>query len=530
MFDESPPSSGNKPKTSDYHELALLSAFSKADNSIIEEDEGMTTPIKAKKNQESNAVNSPSWATLDVDMDDLPPSSPPFQLGTSRNFARESIDYDEGEDEDWTNDDNYLPTNRALAPSANPFSMARSNLSRHNLPMSTSQDTFTDLQDGDQRPKSVFDWAESAPHEKTDNLGNATRPRTAYGKQFLDSRGGRAIGRKGPSAAHIRSQSVPVVPDMNGHRDHSKLVPKFGTWGLGAKGVSEDWDNDFEFDSQNGSDGECSGNKGNIMFVPPAIQASQANVVGHVGQIREVCLLVEDLKRLRTLAQEKGILNGSAADKWREAEGIIALATPDEEDETLSPARSPSVDLSRSNSVRNDGSSRLDPSNTRVDNQAPRRSVLMPDDDIFGSGPAEHDPFDNHSTKSAAAIAKSLMENLHQHRAISDPILSNSEYRASNKMPFDTTSLKDLVQRASSLSRTLAELIRSTDQGPASPECVRQGERESSPAFVRVFTDPMNEALRPIHRSQSNNSTMSSNIDSSPSRSLARRMQMMTVV
>jgi len=63
-------------------------------------------------------------------------------------------------------------------------------------------------------------------------------------------------------------------------------------------------------------------------------------------------------------------------------------------------------------------------------------------------------------------------------------------YQSSNKMPFDTTSLKDLVNRASQLSRTLADLVRKAD-GSQSPEA--SPKRESSPAFTRVFTptEPM---------------------------------------
>ncbi|KKP02600.1 hypothetical protein THAR02_05288 [Trichoderma harzianum] len=51
--------------------------------------------------------------------------------------------------------------------------------------------------------------------------------------------------------AHLRSQSVPLSQAT----EEAKSL-KYGTWGLGSKGVSEDWDEDFEFAlSDNRNDG-----------------------------------------------------------------------------------------------------------------------------------------------------------------------------------------------------------------------------------------------------------------------------------
>ncbi len=55
-------------------------------------------------------------------------------------------------------------------------------------------------------------------------------------------------------------------------------------------------------------------------------------IKAHSGQIRELSHLVNGLKRLCRHGRELDILNESPA-LWKEAENIIALASPDEETE-----------------------------------------------------------------------------------------------------------------------------------------------------------------------------------------------------
>jgi len=119
------------------------------------------------------------------------------------------------------------------------------------------------------------------------------------------------------------------------------------------------------------------------------------------------------------------------------------------------------------------------------------------------------------------------METMHQHRSTSDPLLYEMTTQAANKMPFDTTSLRDLVHRANVLSRTLSDIIRKADGSPG-PEAFPQP--DSSPAFTRVFTDPTASPPKHLPRSQSNNSVLGGSMDASPTRSLGQRMHMMTVV
>lgn len=556
MFEESPPSVTGpaRKKRLSIHEMLVNGGFQEDNSQILEEDEGMPTPVKGSR---SSAVDFDTPTRLRPIVTDHFPSSPPtFSLG-AKDFGRLSLD-DEDDDEDWTRDEENLDVGNLSPPSSMNSRKLSPSFRAALADVTHSGSSNGNFTPGDRPKSNLFDWAEPSSAEKVDYMGNSPRPKTAHVKQ-ADGRGGRAIGRRGPGALHVRSQSVPVVPDVTGQRDVSKLTPKFGTWGLGAKGVSEDWDNDFEFDGLEEEETDVKmENSG--MLVPPAIQASQASVVGHVGQIREVCLLVEDLKRLRLLAKEKNLLDGKSAALWKEAEGIIALAVPDEEDEDMSPSQRSSTSIviedDFDDRFHDDGFDAEDieipespleilngegkPTGLMYDgNTVRRRSVFSPDDDIFGAGELNSPPSReylrppststrNSSMQSASEVARSVMETMHQHRSTSDPMLGSLTSQASNKMPFDTTSLRDLVHRANVLTRTLSDLIRKAEGRSDSPE--EAPERESSPAFTRVFTDPMQSPPKHLLRSQSNNSGVTASIDTSPTRSLGQRMQMMTVV
>jgi hypothetical protein len=562
MFDDSPPSTGSNAKPAMILDMAANTAFRDANDRILEEDEGMVTPIRDVKSSDRDRL-TPIRTASKMSQDVTIRSSPPNFSFATKEFAHLSLEDDE-EDEDWTRDDDSIAISNPLSPpSTSSKSRRLSPFVRPALAdVTKSGSSSGNAAPSDNRPKSVFDWSEPLMADKTDIMGNSPRPKTVHGKRIVDGRGGRTVGRRGPTAHHVRSQSVPVVPDVAGHREQTTLAPKFGTWGLGAKGVSEDWDNDFEFDNGDADDAENGEHNmsNSTMLVPPAIQASQANVVGHVGQIREVCLLVEDLKRLRGLAREKGILNGSSASLWREAEGIIALAVPDEEDQTLSPPRSPLSNTFDNETVderyRDGGFDMDELSSPRASCQSAnarptgraydgyttrRRSVFSPEDDIFGGGGSVDKPqLDGEqiqsartsrqpSSKSSTDVARSVMEHIHQHRATPDS-LRDTQTELPKKMPFDTTSLRDLVHRASTLSRTLAEIIRKADALTQSPNRNRQDDRDSSPAFTRVFTDPLASPSKNLQRSQSNNSMLSGSIDASPTRVMGQRMHMMTVV
>lgn len=559
MFDDSPQSATSNSKNKRLSIQELAGAPFNDGNKIVEEDEDMSTPVKEPRSLRES-IETPVRNKPDISIDTDIQSTPKF---FNKDFSGISLDDDD--DEDWARDDEHMDM-MALSPPSSSLNFRRIHPA---IRMALADVTHTGTTNGksapaSERPKSnLFDWSEPSIVEKMGQKGAIPRPSTAYSNQVADGRGGRSVGRKGPSALHIRSQSVPVVPDSAGQRE--RLTPKFGTWGLGAKGVSEDWDGDFEFDNDDSESANVGGTKTEhkgLMIVPRAIQESQANVVGHVGQIREFCLLVEDLKRLRILGREKDMLDGTAASLWKEAEGIIALAVPDEEDLTLSAQRSPSVSrhdsegddrLTQANLLTQEEAFKLDlptegeapksqqaPSTYDTSTVRRRHSVFGPEDDIFGTGAAADNtsiteslavPPSSHSStkKSSTEVARSVMETMHQHRSASDPTLPELTSQSANKMPFDTTSLRDLVQRAGVLTRTLAELIRKADGTPQSPDPAT--ERESSPAFTRVFADPTTspQGLN-IPRSQNNTtSVLGGSMDASPTRRLPQQIHMLAV-
>ncbi|CAD6506277.1 BgTH12-07204 [Blumeria graminis f. sp. triticale] len=365
----------------------------------------------------------------------------------------------------------------------------------------------------------ILDWSDPPCSDRNGPQANPPKLRTVHVRQKLESRGGRTLGRRGPSMSHIRSQSVPLVPDF----DYTKSTSKFGTWGLGPKAISEDWDGDFEFDNTDCVKLSCSETTTGPgqMVVPEAIRACQENIVGHVGQIREVCLQVEEMKRLRGIAKYRGLLQGEFASLWLQAEGIIALAAPvDEEEEE-----------------KTDGDLGEETQSTLLPTQHYKPNHRKTEDDKHQKSPCSnastHKSLDQSNgstsmikTSSSTEVARKVMETIHQQRSALDPLLPKFTEDSGSKMPFDTTSLKDLVGRAITLNRILRDVIRATD---GSSENIGSSRRDSSPAFTRVFTEPADTPKR-ISRNTSNNSIISASVDKSPTQALSQRMNMMTVV
>lgn len=144
----------------------------------------------------------------------------------------------------------------------------------------------------------IFDWAEAQPSPSHNN--SPPRPKTVHGKKDPEGRGSRPPGRRAPSGMHARSHSVPVVPDVDGARN-STVANKFGTWGVGSKGVTEDWNEDFDFEEVTlelpkdiVEDKRI--DSGHEMFIPKSIREQQHNVVANIGLLREWGLLIEELK------------------------------------------------------------------------------------------------------------------------------------------------------------------------------------------------------------------------------------------
>ncbi|KAH7040302.1 uncharacterized protein B0I36DRAFT_344068 [Microdochium trichocladiopsis] len=534
----------NKPKRLSIQEIL---GFPYEDGGrIIEEDESVPTPIRANHTAKQNGVHG---ALDDLTNDDM-----------DKNFR---VSFDDDDDLEWAQEDEtHVYTNlsppsstnsRRASPSLRMALAAIDGNSPHEGPHGNSGE----------RPRStVFDWVEQQPHEQHFGESQTLRPKTAYGKKDRDIRGGRSASRKAPTAAHIRSQSVPVVQDQP---EATKPTPRFGTWGLGSKNVSEDWDADFEFDEAIPEDpAETAQTNRLSMVVPPSIQATQHTLKAHSGQIRELSLLVNDLKRLCRLGREMQMMNGTSKLLWLEAEDVIALASPDEDEESEL-ADGPTKDEENNRHDRQsiitderftaqgfDGSS-LDATHNQPNHAgrqvghegahptARRRSVFSPEDDIFGTWDhlAEPDsrprtPENRSSIPKPSTATKAVIEAMRartKQRVPDAQVGADSEL--SSRLNFDTNSLKDLVKRASELRDALSDLVRAADCiAPSPARTPRRSDRpDGSPAFTRVFDEPNPSPSRrpPLPHASTTSSFNSSSLSTSPTSGLSQRLHMMTV-
>ncbi|KAL2016933.1 hypothetical protein VTK56DRAFT_2850 [Thermocarpiscus australiensis] len=546
MFDESPHSTASNSKTKRLSIQEILGHPWRGEANNPKADESHPTRIRA-----AHLAEGPGFGSHDRKRDDLGFDAPQELLLADRDFGRLSFDDD---DDDWARDDENPLSNHLSPPSSTNSRRICPKLRRELRNISGNGNREPQRDSLGDRPRSnIFDWAEPSVHDKHDT--DMHRPKTVHGKQELDLRGGRSVTRKPPGAAHVRSQSVPVVPDPS---DGSKPPPKFGTWGLGTKTASEDWDDDFEFDVDESAACSAGGKDSATSFsmvVPASIQATQPSVKAHSDQIRELSLLVNDLKRLCRHGKDLDILKGPAAAKWAEAQNIIALASPDEE---LS-STEPSMDLDQSKiDVRYleegfDGSlldfadepfgtPEREMSKTAVVRErhsVRRRSVFSPDDDIFGGngqapeGSPKHSrprtPDGSSSPKQKSAVITTVIEAMQQQRSTSDPAKSRPTKAPDTKLFFDTNSLQELVKRAGQLRDSLSDVVRRAELLTQSPAGTPRRERharhnlDGSPAFTRVFAEPSSSPSRRLPHSHSTNSVLSRASVEAP------RMQLMTV-
>ncbi|KAL2266164.1 hypothetical protein VTJ83DRAFT_5516 [Remersonia thermophila] len=575
MYDDSPPSTASHPKTQRLSVQEMLPpGWDGETTKITEEEELAHTPVKAVDLAE---VSDAAPKVHDLGLDGAHALS-----AVTRDFDRQSFFDEDDDDDDWARDDDN-PISNHLSPPGSTNSRHMSPTQLHalrNISGSSTGSSSLLRNSMSDRPRSnIFDWAEPSPHDTSE--AGMPRPKTVHGKRELVLRGGRPATRKPIGAAHIRSQSVPVVHDSDG----SKPPPKFGTWALGHK-KSERWDEDFEFEGDDAAAGAPGGKDSATSFtvvVPASIQATQPSVRAHSGQIRELSLLVNDLKRLCRHGKELDLLQGPLAAKWTEAESIIALASPDEEeDEAISTRPSFDCDRPQTDDLFLDegfdgsaldfdetfGFSEPEMSKTAVvrERQSPkRRSVFSPDDDIFGgswplndgsgsgtetgTSPRPHTPSRTSSPNRHSAVINTVIDVLKQQqqksaRAKNPPVATATARPAApdTKLYFDTNSLQVLVKQAGQLRDVLSDAVRRSELLTQSPAGTPRRERhngrphpcqhqpgDGSPAFTRVFVDPGSTASTPpgqrsLATSHSTPSILSKASVDSP------RMQMMTAV
>ena len=505
IFDESPPPDlPHKSKVVALQDLLHNDIFVEHDPpQHISDDRKASTAAETTTSRKGNDELAPAHGTNELPLSSEASSSPPPGV---EKFERPAPDLDEE-----TNDDLWAFDNPADSDEArtNPASTSNGQysprldlLAQRNETHRRRESPPSSALDRSAKPN-PFEWSEQPVGDKDSSKGDSPRPKTVHGRQVKELRGSRVSGRRGPSALHLRSQSVPVSREMSGHRGHNH-ASKLDTWVLGNKGPSEDWDDDFQFDElPQASKDVTVGNEpmrasySSAMLVPRSILERQASVHGQFGQVKELTLLVEELKRLQVQASAQGIMEGQSAELWKEAEGIINLATLDDEEQDLFPPRSP-----HSPSFDFDAFDEDSPSaRTR------RRSGLSPprDDhpsnanDSSGSQPSSRPSQElsgletpprpsSRPRKESSAKAKHVLESIHQQRNHYDSTLLDAPF-AQKKLPFDTTSLKDLVTRAGVVTRALKEIVRRAENGPETPE-VRPSTPRDPPYISQMFQQP----------------------------------------
>ena len=514
VFDEPPPPEISKGKLLALQDLMGHDSFPetsipRADILEEEENENTSTPVQAtapcKEQEHPTSVPPPIARPLSPDFHSSPPTRSPAlnSIGVSEDHLQEMPD-----DELWSfgdNNDTYDDLGNGIDIVVDKEQMSSKPVSPSSrlptLPHSVSSTG------ADRTSKShLFDWSEQPSSERDSFQGSSPRPKTVHGKNGKEIRGSRLSGRRGASALHLRSQSVPVPSDGGSHRGNGN-TSKLEAWVLGNKGVSEDWDGDFEFEEPSPrpnrqapvSHDYTRTNSSTGMLVPRSIMERQASVHGQFGQVKELTLLVEELKRLQQQAASHGIMQGQSVELWKEAEGIINLATVDDEEQDFLPPqspRSPSFDFdefdedspegrsrqrrSGVSSIKGDRSSGAETaSGLETPSQTPSRS--SPDKPFMDTSLPATRP-----RKESAAKAKSVLENIHQQRSHYD--LALLEPSSQKKLPFDTTSLRDLVTRAGVVTRALKEIVRQAERFPRTPDA--RPATPPDPPFSQIFQSP----------------------------------------
>lgn len=411
-------------------------------------------------------------------------------------------DYDH---EDWSfdsTDTNNAPQgeNTPMTDDDDCSSRRRSTVSSAFAPPELPHATAACDEDTPSKPN-IFDWSEPPMAEIDPRQGSSPRPKTVHGVKTRESRSSRLSGRRGSNALHLRSQSVPLPPDTMGHRSHNN-ASKLESWVLGNKGVSEDWDGDFEFeDSPRPVKQVVVENEGirssisSGMVVPRAILERQASVRGQFGQVKELTLLVEELKRLQQQASHQGIMHGQSVELWKEAEGIINLATVDDEEEDLLPPRSPPTanydfDLFDDDSPSSHARRKIQYTSPNkeawpvmIDDVAP--ALPASSRTLLDSSPLSTPPR-SRPRKESTAQAKSVLETIHHQRNPHTPPDFRDSRSSHKKLPFDTNSLRDLVTRAGVLTRALKEIVRRAENPPSTPKN-QPATPPRDPLFSQIF-------------------------------------------
>lgn len=456
--------------------------------SSMEEESVMATPVRTIRSIRSDRADDGSPLAIRVKSKSIYPlhvSSPP-SMQKALNLGTLEYD-DEVEEEDnesrWScfGDDSKLSLAADMEEleeqSIADMDWANSKRTSMNSTTTTSTSRGVDGKDNRKDTKNnLFDWTEQST-EKLQTDQSPPRPRTVHGsKKHVAGRGVRAAGRRIPSGLHTRSQSVPVVPGLSNKRE-TVMTNKFGTWGVGSKGVSEDWDEDFDFGEESPQPSTLSGGReekrvdsGTVMHIPQTIRESQVAVVNNIGLVREFYKLIEELKVLRMRATtHDGRLQSSVPAVWDEIDAMIDLADqevdaplfPAQSSLPSSPAHDPDPFDDFTDTVRRPSFPNIasDPRRSRS-----QRQTVLPnaDNDVFSTPnsktlqsvePSPSVISKTRPRKDSEAMARSVIEAVQRKKEPAGSDLSLQPVASDKKVPFDTNTLRHIVPYVNNLVR-----------------------------------------------------------------------------
>jgi hypothetical protein len=523
IFDESPPAKDRAPI---FFKGLSRGSDGAGESRITEEDEHAPSPARTTDtvrdiSPSSHRANGTAiFTTVAASTADMPKA---LNLGT---LEWDTVPAEDDDKWSFSSDEDENPwkvsDRRGLgASSVTPGNTNRLSLgARSRASLSTPRNAQTDHADRDAR-SSIFDWSEQPRPDKSPGNGTPPRPRTVHGKKDADVRGSRSMGRRAPSALHARSQSVPVVPDATGKRE-PVVTNKFGTWGVGSKGVTEDWDDDFDFSPPNDpslpNDEESTTriDSGFSMLVPKTIQEQQTKVLANIGLLREWGLLIEELKELRIRAATLDLLDGPLTQIWEEVDAMIDLADQEVDDPLVpnhSEPSSPEFDFDgfdeksptaagvgrsyRKTSLgKPNGGSHTASRSAPHSGRSRRRSMRTVSNTLRDASPTPRSTRPTQSPsqaptpsgrprKDSEAVARSVIEALQKRKSTSEPVEYTEQAESGtsgNKVPFDTGTLRHIVPYVHGLMRKVKDVMREAEGLNISPyQSLRQTLRPLQP-------------------------------------------------
>lgn len=541
------------------------------DVDTIEEESYMGSPSRTIRSD--RADNGSPFISRISNRSPLPssvhlPSSPP-EFAKPLNLG--SLEYDdpsvdEDEESRWSGLDEQESVGRmsdvdewdAGEQVATPVPLRRSSPFHVGLP-SGSRQVAINVSDG--APTGTKSTLFSYSEKSTENPAGSSsppRPKTVHGKKDADGRGSRSNKRRMPGGLHVRSQSVPVVPDLGGKRQ-AVITNKFGTWGVGSKGVTEDWDEDFDFGDRAPTNATANGyeekrtDSMQPMAIPQKIKEHQISVMNNISLVREFGLMIEELKTLKPRAASLGLIEQADDDLYELVDSMIELADQEADvpNEHLSPPSSPGIDMSefddpsavraaKSNGLNINPNDRHDtvirtPQSTKVK----RKTVLPDENDVFTS-PATHAENSKPSTphqletisrprKDSEAMARSVIEALKKKKSdVEAAAMSLQPVPTTRRVQFDTRTLRHIVPYVSGLVRRVKEQIRDAEHLDIGSESDWDAEVEPRiPPLAHVF----NKEPSPIPESPASRRSRSIPKDGSPHvDDVSRKLKMMAVV